>query len=101
MTHVTVSQAIEMIAIAVLTMGFIKKWPQTSYFLRALAVRKNKNHKILREAVTAIYLGGGERTYTGALWTIVREIDQEVAELLANDELAAYNLVNPEEEDEE
>lgn len=101
MTHVTLSQAIEMVAIAIVTMSLIHKWKEIRLSIRWMFLNRSPNRKILKEAVTAIYLGGGTRTYTGALWEIVGIIDPEMRSLLADDERAAFRLVNPESEEDE
>ena len=51
---------------------------------------ENKLDKILAIAVQAIYLDGGGRDATYALWDIVNEINPDASELLGDDEEAAY-----------
>lgn len=97
---ITWTQAVQSVMLGTLTFLLLKNWPAIRYYIHALIVRRNPNSKILREAITAMYLGGSTRTYTGALWEIVNSIDPRLAELVGDDPLAAYRLVNPEEEEE-
>lgn len=90
-----------MIALAIITMGFLKRWPEIRCDLRMLLIRRNPSYQILREAVEVLYLGGATRAYTGALWQIVNHIDPEMAQLVSNDPLAAYKLTHPENEEDE
>lgn len=99
MTWITWTQAVQSVMLGTLTFLLLKNWSTISYHIRSLVLRRNPHNKILREAVTALYLGGGTRTYTGALWEIINSIDPQLAELMSTDERAAYRLVHPEAED--
>jgi hypothetical protein len=51
---------------------------------------KNKLEKVLAIAVSALYFDGGGRDATCALWDIVSEVNSDAADLLGDDEEAAY-----------
>lgn len=58
------------------------------------AERTERETNALRAAVNALYFGDGA-DYCTALWSVVKAIDESVADLLEEDEAAAFKLLNP------
>ena len=56
--------------------------------------------RALREAVTVIYLTDNS-DYLPALWTVVRALNPEIAELLERDPSAAFKAVHPDIEEDD
>lgn len=61
------------------------------------AYRTERETNALREAVNALYFADSA-DYGSALWSVVRAIDGSVADLLEEDEGAAFKLLNPDAE---
>lgn len=58
------------------------------------AERTERETNALRAAVNALYFGDSA-DYCTALWSVVKAIDESVADLLEEDEAAAFKLLNP------